>query len=76
MLNKERNEKAINPLRGTWHQLRNRFTRPGKPVTDEYRVEFEKKTAELNQLAADYEAKIYAANQPVARQYQIVPSSN
>jgi lysophospholipase L1-like esterase len=76
MLNKERNDKAINPLRGKWAQLRNRFTRPGKPVTDEYRVEFEKDTAELNKLAAEYEEKIYAANQPVARKYQIVLSDD
>lgn len=76
MLNKERNEEAIHPLRGKWHQLRNRFTRPGKPVTDEYRAEFAKDTAELNKLAADYEAKIYAANQPVARKYEIQPATN
>jgi hypothetical protein len=76
MLNKERNEKAVHPLRGKWAQLRNRFTRPEKPVTDEYRAEFDKDTAALNTLAAQYEAKIYMANQPVERKYEIVSSGD
>ncbi|HRX82393.1 MAG TPA: hypothetical protein P5307_25175, partial [Pirellulaceae bacterium] len=74
-LNKERNEKAIHPLRDKWAQLRNRFTRPGKTGTDEhkeYLVEFNKEIEGLNQLAAEYEAKIYEAARPVARKYEIV----
>ncbi|MBC8357263.1 MAG: SGNH/GDSL hydrolase family protein [Planctomycetes bacterium] len=77
-LNKERNDKAIHPLRGKWAQLRNRFTRPGKTGTEEhkeYLVEFDKEIAELNALAIDYETKIYAAAQPVARKYEIVPAA-
>ena len=75
-LNKERNEKAIHPLRNTWAQLRNKFTRPGKLGTDEYkefRITFDKNVASLNQLAAKYEDKIYAANQPHNLQYEIAP---
>ncbi|MCB9939606.1 MAG: SGNH/GDSL hydrolase family protein [Planctomycetaceae bacterium] len=74
-LNKERNEKAIHPLRDKWAQLRNRFTRPGKTGTEEhkeYLVEFNKEIEGLNQLAAEYEAKIYEAARPVARKYEIV----
>lgn len=77
-LNKERNDKAIHPLRDKWAQLRNRFTRPGKTGTEEhkeYLVEFHKEIATLNQLAAEYEAKIYAAAQPLAREYKIVPAA-
>jgi len=77
-LNKERNDKAIHPLRDKWAQLRNRFTRPGKTGTEEhkeYLVEFNKDVAALNQLAAEYETKIYAAAQPVARKYEIVPTA-
>ncbi len=77
-LNKERNDKAIHPLRGKWAQHRNRFLRPGKTDTDEYKeylVDFAKETAALNALAAEYEAKIYAAAQPVPRKYQIIPAS-
>jgi len=76
-LNKERNDKAIHPLRNSWAQLRNKFTRPGKVGTDEYkeyRVTFDKEIASLNQLAAEYENKIYAANQPQNLTYEIVPA--
>jgi lysophospholipase L1-like esterase len=76
-LNQERNDKAIHPLRDKWAQLRNRFTRPGKTGTEEhteYLVEFNKEIAALNELAAEYEAKIYATAQPVARKYEIARS--
>ncbi len=76
-LNKERNDKAIHPLRNTWAQLRNKFTRPGKLDSDEYReyrVTFDKDVAALNQLAAEYETKLYAANQPQNLQYEIAPA--
>jgi hypothetical protein len=77
-LNKQRNDKAIHPLRDKWAQLRNRFTRTGKTGSEEhkeYLVEFNKEIAALNQLAADYEAKIYAAAQPVARKYEIIAAA-
>ncbi|MDP6720466.1 MAG: hypothetical protein QGF59_17520, partial [Pirellulaceae bacterium] len=77
-LNKERNEKAIRPLRNAWAQLRNKFTRPGKLGTDqyrEYRVTFDKDIASLNQLSVEYEDEIYAANQPRNLQYEIAPAS-
>ncbi len=78
-LNQERNEKAIHPLRNTWAQLRNKFTRPGKIGTDEYaeyRVSFDKEITQLNRLAVDYEEKIYQANQPQTRTYEIVPATD
>jgi lysophospholipase L1-like esterase len=75
-LNKERNEKAVRPLRSKWLQLRGRITRAGKTGSDEhkeYLVGFNKEIATLNKLADEYEAKIYAAAQPVARKYEVVP---
>ncbi|MDP6633396.1 MAG: SGNH/GDSL hydrolase family protein [Phycisphaerae bacterium] len=78
MLNKERNAKAIRPLRGQWLRLRGKFTRPGKLGTEEYKKfkpDFDKKVAELLKLKSEYEDKIYKANQPVARTYRIKPST-
>lgn len=74
VLNRERNEKAIRPLRNRWADLRNRFTRPGKLGTPEhaaYMKEFVPDTKRLAQLAADYEARIYQLNQPEPRRYTL-----
>jgi len=74
MLNKERNDKVIRPLRNKWHQLRNKFTRPGKTGTAEYKAflpEFRRQVAELEKQSKDFEARIYAAAQPVPRKYSI-----
>jgi len=73
MLNKERNAKAVNPLRGQWLRLR-RFTRQGDTGSENYKKfkpTFDKKVAELIKLQSEYEDKIYKANQPVARTYRI-----
>jgi lysophospholipase L1-like esterase len=74
LLNRERNDLAIRPLRDVWSGIkgaRRRFS--GNP---EQFAEFMRKTQpeleRLQKLARDYEERIYAAAQPVARRYEIV----
>jgi len=74
-LNRERNDKAIRSLRDTWGRvkgLRRQHTVEGTP--DKFAAAFaelEPKIAELQALAAEYEAKIYTEAKPVARVYEL-----
>ena len=76
MLNKERNEKVVHPLRDHYAALRNHY-RQGLDKSDpkkfeEFLVAFKTKAAEFDARAKEYEDKIYAANQPQAHRYEIV----
>ena len=84
-LNKERNDMAVKPMRDLWSKIKGK--RRGiaalesankKDVLAAKRAEFDKfladtKTAivEKISLANDYENKIYRANQPIPRKYEI-----
>lgn len=74
MLNKERNEKAVNPYRGLIGRYKGALRKnPDKPELA--RQALEKNRAQLNELkklAKEYEVKIYKAAQPVARRYEII----
>ncbi|MHB8897964.1 MAG: SGNH/GDSL hydrolase family protein [Thermoguttaceae bacterium] len=74
MLNKERNDKAVRPLRDLWRKPKAAWR---EATIDQEKLkaamaEMEPKLQELEALAADYEAKIYAAAKPVPRKYEIV----
>jgi hypothetical protein len=75
-LNKERNDKAVRPLRDLWGRqkgmLRKKADDPA--AYDAWQVEFKAKRAELDALAAKYEAEIYQINQPTALKVEIVPN--
>ncbi len=76
-LNRERNEKAIRPLRGQWGKRKGVRSRE-MPEKDPraYAAFLEKFEAEVTRLLAlkkDYEDRIYHANQPVVRKYEISP---
>ena len=84
MLNKERNDKAIRPLRGLWLQMKrwrqqlaklpaDSVELPAKKAAFEKWVadEFQPNLAQIKALAADYEQQIYQANQPVPRKYEL-----
>ena len=78
MLNKERNEKAVHPLRDVWRKPKSVWR---AETIDQEKLkatleEVEPKIQELEALAADYEAKIYAAAKPVPRKYEIVRVSD
>ena len=78
MLNKERNEKAVHPLRDAWRKPKAVWR---AETIDQEKLkaameEIEPKIEELEALAADYEAKIYAAAKPVPRKYEIVRVSD
>ena len=74
-LNRERNDLAIRPLRDTWGRvkgLRRQHAAEGTPEKFAPAfAELEPKIAELQALAAEYEAKIYAAAKPVPRIYEL-----
>ncbi|MBI3881472.1 MAG: SGNH/GDSL hydrolase family protein [Verrucomicrobia bacterium] len=86
MLNKERNDKAIHPLRDWWGKMkgqrRNLDVLKSAPPEkqDEAKAAFEKwKTEQFEPgvaqslaLAKEFEEKIYAANKTPARKYELV----
>jgi len=75
MLNKERNEKAVRPLRNLWSQMKQkrRSELPGKKPDEfaQWQKEFRQKVADLQTKAREYESKIYQLNQPKPLEYYI-----
>lgn len=86
MLNKERTEKAVHPLRDLWGARKGkrhsdeRFItdHPDDPSTPEKKAALEKWLADfkatvtkLNDDVKKYDEQIYQANQPVARKYEL-----
>jgi lysophospholipase L1-like esterase len=84
-LNKERNDKAVRPLRNLWGAMKGKRNEIAKaeatkdPQLDtkkeaftKWTEEFKVNVAKQKALAEEYEAKIYAANQPIARKYELV----
>jgi len=84
-LNKERNDKAVRPLRNLWGAMKGKRNEIAKaeatkdPQLDtkkeaftKWTEEFKANVAKQKALAEEYEAKIYAANQPMARKYELV----
>ena len=85
MLNKERNDKAVHPLRDLWlkrkiarHQIAKLEQAGNKDALEAKRAEIEKwlpefkaGVAEKIALAKQFEDQIYQANQPVARKYEL-----
>jgi len=87
MLNKERNDKAMHPLRDTWLKMKVKrrqlaqLASKNDPKLAEAQAQFDKWVAEefkpavdkLKALVADYEGQIYQANQPAVQQYELIP---
>jgi len=87
MLNKERNAKAVHPLRDLWLALKVKQRQAGVPVgANDPKLaakkgllekwiaeEFQPKLATLRAMVKDYDEQIYRANQPVARKYELIP---
>jgi len=85
LLNKDRNDKAVRPLRSLWAQLKIRRRQLTLHTSDAAQLaakkaqfekwfanEFQPGVVKLQKLAKDYEGQIYQANQPVARKYELV----
>lgn len=84
LLNKQRNEQAVKPMRDQWSQLKGRRSNLRKaeqandPELAQKKEEFEKwsaefktKVAELIAKAREVEEQIYQTNQPVAHRYEL-----
>ncbi len=75
MLNKERNDKAVRPLRNLWGQMKHQ-RRSGLPEKNpdefaQWQKEFHKKVADLQAKAKEYENRIYQINQPKPLEYYV-----
>lgn len=77
-LNKERNDKAVHPLRDLWGRQKGMLRKKDEDAAayDAWQVEFKAKRAELDALAAKYEEEIYQINQPVTLKVEVVPSTH
>jgi len=81
-LNKEKNDKAMRPVRDQWRNLkvkRNELAKTPDDVTkkqafETWLPEFKASVEKLNASVREYEAKIYAANQPKPHRYEIAPA--
>lgn len=83
--NKERNDKAVRPLRGEWSKFQRyaRDRRSAEQAPDNADLQkqaeatakaiegMDERVAEHNKLAQEYEDKIFELNQPLARKYEL-----
>lgn len=78
-LNKERNDKAIHPLRDLWSKQKGALRKKGEAGSqeayDKWQVEFKAKRAELEKLADEYETRIYQANQVPVIHVEVKPTT-
>ncbi len=76
-LNKERNEKAVHPLRGQWSRRKGQRSREvhtkDPKAYQEFSAKFEAEVERLLKLKREYEDRIYKLNQPTTRTYEIYP---
>jgi len=74
MLNKERNEKAVAPLRNQWSAMKGKrqLEKDNPDEFQKWRVDFDREVAALKKLAAEYEEQIYQINQPQPHQYELI----
>lgn len=87
MLNKERNDKAMHPLRDQWAALKTKRNdlnkaqqensanlEEKKAAFDAWLPNFQTTVEGLKTKVKEYEEQIYQANQPQAHQYEIAPA--
>jgi len=74
MLNKERNEKAVTPLRNQWSAMKGKrqLEKDNPEEFQKWRVDFDREVAALKKLAAEYEEQIYQINRPQPHQYELI----
>ena len=76
-LNKERNAKAVNPLRGLWGRQKGMFNKreTDQAAYEAWQTEFKAKRGEMDALAEKMENEIYQVNQLTPLKVDIVPST-
>jgi lysophospholipase L1-like esterase len=72
MLNKERNEKAVKPLRDLWRDLKVKQRAPDAQELEKFLPEFDAKLPERRKLVEEYDQKILALNKPQPHRYELV----
>lgn len=77
LLNKERNDKAVHPLRQQWlgrkARLRQKLDEKDPEAYGQFYAAFETEVARLLKTQAEYEERIYELAQPTAHVYEIGP---
>jgi hypothetical protein len=73
LLNRERNDQAIRPLREVWAKVKGARKKLAQDPAafDEFMRTTRPEIDRLEKLAREFEGRIYAAAQPVARRYEI-----
>jgi len=76
-LNKERNDKAVRPLRNLWGRQKGWFNKKDsdKDGYEKWQTEFKAERAKLDALADKYEDDIYQINKPGDLKVEIVPTT-
>ena len=78
-MNKERNDKAVHPLRNLWGKQKGMFNKKNDPASkeayDQWQVEFKAQREVLEKLALEYEDNIYAANKITPLKVEVVPAA-
>ncbi len=74
MLNKERNEKAMAPLRNQWSAMKGKrpLEKENPGEFQKWRADFDREVATLQSLAQKYEEQIYQLNQPQPHKYELI----
>jgi len=88
MLNKQRNDQVMHPLRDLWGQRKGRIHNLNKaknasaPNIEELQAAFDQSETEMKPKVDDllgkakqFEDQIYQANQPVSHHYEIAPAA-
>jgi hypothetical protein len=85
MLNKQRNDEAMRPLRNLWGKMKGQRRRVEGTAADspekaervaefeKFQAEFQTQRGELAALAQEFDERIYQANQPQPRRYELQP---
>jgi lysophospholipase L1-like esterase len=72
VLNKERNDKAMRPLRNLWGALKGKRYANKPEELEKFMPQFDAELAKLKALVEEYDAKISAINKPQPHRYEIV----
>jgi len=71
VLNRERNDKAVRPMRDTWARIKGLRRKNDEVLFQKTYPELLQRIKELQEAAAVYEGRIYQAAHPQARTYQL-----
>lgn len=75
VLNKERTDKAMRPIRNLWGALKGKRYANKPEELEKFMPQFDAELAKLKALVEEYDAKIAAINKPQPHRYELVRSA-